>query len=195
MIRLATVDDVPALVPVLARAFVADPFVAWLVRGDDHREAGFARFFELSLRELSLPYDQVYTDDEHRGAALWVPPGKWKMGVGRELWLARHWAAICGWKRLFALQRACAPLIAAHPVEPHHYLLELGVDPAHQGKGRGRALVAPMLARCDLERTPAYLETGTERNLGLYQSLGFRLTGEVQLRDGPLMWLMWRAAA
>lgn len=193
MIRLATIDDVPALVPVLARAFAADPFVGWLVRSDERRDDGFARFFELSLRRLALPHGGVFTDDDHRGAALWIPPGKWKMGLGRELWLARHWAAVCGWNRLVAMQLACQPIIAAHPHAPHHYLLELGVDPPEQGKGLGRALVAPMLAQCDRERLPAYLETATERNLGLYQSLGFRVTGEHRVKNGPLIWFMWRA--
>jgi ribosomal protein S18 acetylase RimI-like enzyme len=190
--RLATLDDVDALVPVLARAFATDPFVGWLVRGDKHRDAGFARFFQLSLRVLAMPHGQVFTNDERSGAALWVPPGKWKMGLLREIWLARHWSAICGWKRLLGVQLATAPLIAAHPKQPHHYLYVLGVDTAMQGKGLGRTLLAPMIERCDREHMPAYLETATERNLGFYQNLGFRITGDITVKRGPRVWLMWR---
>ena len=191
-IRTATRDDVPALVPVLARAFATDPFVGWLVRDDARRADGFARFFELALRELTLPCGDVFTDDERRGAALWVAPGAWHMGLGRELVLARHWAAICGWRRLLRVQSATRPIVAAHPRMPHRYLLILGVDPAAQGRGLGRALLAPMLARCDRDGEAAYLETSTERNVALYQSLGFRVIGEHQIDRGPRSWFMWR---
>jgi ribosomal protein S18 acetylase RimI-like enzyme len=190
--RLAEPADIPALVPVLARAFVNDPFVAWLVRTGARRDAGFARFFELVLRNLSVPFGEVYTNDELSGAAAWIPPGRWHMGIAKELWLVRHWAAICGWSRLITVQLATRPIVKAHPREPHHYLMVIGVDPAVQGKGVGRELLAPMLAICDRDNVPAYLETATERNLGYYQSLGFTVTGEHAIEAGPTMWFMWR---
>ena len=46
-----------------------------------------------------------------------------------------------------------------HPREPHHYLALIGTDPAHQGRGIGTALLEPVLARCDAEGLPAYLES------------------------------------
>jgi GNAT superfamily N-acetyltransferase len=79
-----------------------------------------------------------------------------------------------------------------HPKKPHYYLSILGVDPPHQGSGRGSALLAPMLRRCDTEGVGAYLETGTERNVRFYSRHGFRVTDEVPLPEGPPMWLMWR---
>ncbi|MEP6859025.1 MAG: GNAT family N-acetyltransferase [Deltaproteobacteria bacterium] len=191
--RIAELADIPALVPVLARAFADDPFISWLVRTDAHRDAGFARFFELALRHLAIPFGEVYTNDERSGAALWVPPDKWRMGLAKQTRLVGHFAAICGWSRLAGVQLATRPMIKAHPREPHHYLLVVGVDPGVQGKGVGRELLAPMLALCDREQLPAYLETATERNLGLYQSLGFTVTGEHTIKNGPTMWFMWRA--
>jgi ribosomal protein S18 acetylase RimI-like enzyme len=190
--RLAEPADVPALVGVLARAFDADPFVSWLVRSDAHRAAGYARFFELGLRALTMPYGEVYTNDACTGAAAWTPPGRWRMNLARQAWHVRHWAAICGWSRMLACQRATAPIVAAHPHEPHHYLFLLGVDPSAQGRGVGRELLAPILATCDRDKLPAYLETATERNLGFYQSLGFAVRGEHQIAAGPLVWMMWR---
>jgi ribosomal protein S18 acetylase RimI-like enzyme len=192
-VRIAELADIPALVPVLARAFADDPFIRWLVRTDTERDAGFARFFELALRHLAIPFGEVYTNDERSGAALWVPPGKWHMGLAKQTRLVGHFAKICGWSRLVGVQLATRPMIKAHPREPHHYLLVVGVDPSVQGKGVGRELLAPMLAICDRDQLPAYLETATERNLGLYQSLGFTVTGEHAIKNGPTMWFMWRA--
>jgi hypothetical protein len=41
---------------------------------------------------------------------------------------------------------------------------------------------------------PAYLVTGTERNLAIYRRLGFEVIAETGLPDGPHLWGMWRAA-
>ncbi len=80
-----------------------------------------------------------------------------------------------------------------HPETPHWYLALLGVDPAAQGRGYGPHLTRPILDRCDAERTPAYLETGTERNVTLYRGLGFEVSDEFDLpRGGPPVWCMWR---
>jgi len=190
--RLAEPADVPALVGVLARAFETDPFVSWLVRDDARRAAGYTRFFELALRRLTMPFGEVYTNESCTGAAAWTPPGKWKMSLARQIWMVRHFAAVCGWRRLIKVQLATAPIVRAHPHEPHHYLFVLGVDPSAQGKGVGRELIAPILSICDRDRLPAYLETSTERNLGFYQSLGFGVTGEHQVKRGPNVWFMWR---
>jgi GNAT superfamily N-acetyltransferase len=115
------------------------------------------------------------------------------MGLAREIWMVRDFAAVCGWSRLIHVQLATRPIVAAHPREPHHYLFLLGVDPSMQGRGVGRTLIGPILERCDRDSLPAYLETATERNIPFYQSLGFVVTGEHHIEDGPLMRFMRRA--
>ena len=46
-----------------------------------------------------------------------------------------------------------------HLNEPHWYLPLIGVDPARQGQRLGDKLMVHALARCDAERTGAYLES------------------------------------
>ncbi len=53
----------------------------------------------------------------------------------------------------------------------------------------------PVLNRCDHDGTPAYLEATSPRNRQLYQRLGFHVTSEIPLPDGPTMWRMWRDPA
>jgi len=83
--------------------------------------------------------------------------------------------------------------IDAHmPAQPFWYLHVLGCDPDEQGRGFGAAMVRAGLSRA-AGRLPCYLETATERNLGFYAALGFRVTGEWQAaRSGPRFWSMLR---
>jgi hypothetical protein len=53
--------------------------------------------------------------------------------------------------------------------------------------------MAPVLHTCDRNRTPAYLEATSERNVPLYLRQGFEITAEIQPPGGPKMWTMWRA--
>jgi hypothetical protein len=48
-------------------------------------------------------------------------------------------------------------------------------------------------ARADEEKLPAYLETGNEKNLGLYRHFGFEVRDEIRLSPGaPPLWTMGR---
>jgi ribosomal protein S18 acetylase RimI-like enzyme len=72
-----------------------------------------------------------------------------------------------------------------HPREPHWYLPLIGVDPAHQGQGRGDVLMVHALARCDRDRVPAYLESTNPRNMSLYRRHGFEPLGTIQAGSSP----------
>jgi ribosomal protein S18 acetylase RimI-like enzyme len=69
----------------------------------------------------------------------------------------------------------------------------LGVDPAHQGQGCGSHLLKSRLARIDASGLPAYLETATARNVGLYARHGFEVIAEFRAApEAPVMWAMRR---
>ena len=78
--------------------------------------------------------------------------------------------------------------------EPHWYLMILGVDPPHQGRGVGGELMQPVLAQCDRDGLPAYLETQKARNVPFYRKHGFEVLRETEAPSGgPHWWLMKRA--
>lgn len=55
----------------------------------------------------------------------------------------------------------------------------IGVDPAHQGRGAGRALLAELLRAADAHGGPVFLEVRTDngRALDLYAHHGFTVVG------------------
>ena len=79
--------------------------------------------------------------------------------------------------------------------EPAWFLDILGVDPARQGEGIGRALIEAGLAAVRADAMPAVLETANPRNVAYYERFGFELAEE---RDapggGPHVWFMRRPA-
>jgi len=82
--------------------------------------------------------------------------------------------------------------LGAHlPDEPCWFLDLVGVAPAAQGGGLGRALLMHGLQRARADGYPAFLETGNPRNVPFYQSLGFQTVAEQRAPDGgPVIWFM-----
>jgi GNAT superfamily N-acetyltransferase len=80
----------------------------------------------------------------------------------------------------------------AHPHDPHHYLMLLGVAPDHQGTGVGSALLHAVLDRADRDSRHAYLAATSRRDRALYERHGFEVTRELRVSDCPPLWAMWR---
>jgi GNAT superfamily N-acetyltransferase len=193
IVRKATVEDAPRLARVLAQAFYGDPVMKWVLPDDSRRLRQLERSFDsIFLSRVCLPHDETYTTEGDTGGALWLPPGKWQLGLLDNLRLLPHMAAAWG-RNLPRALRSLGYLDEKHPHEPHYYLFILGVEPRWQGKGTGTALMRPVLERCDEERIPAYLEATTPRNRELYRRNGFEVVEEIELPGGgPPLWRMWR---
>jgi ribosomal protein S18 acetylase RimI-like enzyme len=190
-IRSATASDIEPVSLMLARAFADDPVKLFLVGGKQLAPERVAPFFRV-MQTIQLPHGHVYTTDDHAAAALWSPPGAWKIPVSA---IARHAGTLLklyGWRFLPNLT-VLNDMEKHHPPEPHYYLEIIGTDPDQQGRGLGTALMTPMLERADREGVGAYLESTKESNLAFYARFGFTVTKELKhRRKGPVMWLMWR---
>jgi ribosomal protein S18 acetylase RimI-like enzyme len=192
-IRRMGPEDVPAVAGALAQAFEDDPHFSWIIRDERKRLGRLERGFSLFIRRVWLPHNEGYTHDRLIGGALWMPPGTWHLGLLTQLRLAPATIRTLGGDSA-RLLRALSFIERKHPRGPDHwYLPVIGVAPAWQGRGFGAVLMAPVLQRCDRERTPAYLEASTARNRALYERHGFEVLEECRYaRDGPPMWRMWR---
>jgi GNAT superfamily N-acetyltransferase len=191
-IRQMTLADVDAVAAAMARAFADDPLQVWIFPEVDGRVDKLERMFALQARYSSVPLGASYTDETLSCAAFWMPPGH-ELPDAAAMEAMSGLTAIVGADALVRLQSAYAAMVASHPKEPHFYLAGLGTDPPRQGQGLGSAAMAPVLARCDAERIPAFLESTKERNVGFYEHHDFRVMHTITPPpDGPRMWLMWR---
>ena len=191
-VRKATHADVPALSRALARAFEDDPVMGWLFPpGSSGRMQRLARLFALGLRKRYLRHDEVWTTPDLAGAAVWTPPGHWKMDRGQMVRSAPAVVSILR-GRLPLSMRGLSMVERRHPPEPHWYLAILGAEPSRQRGGLGTALIGPVLDRCDRQGIGAYLESSKPENVPYYRRFGFEVREELTLPKGPTTWLMWR---
>jgi ribosomal protein S18 acetylase RimI-like enzyme len=188
-VQPATPGQLGALSGVLARAFADDPMIRWPL-GD---VADPGRSLEASFRLWNagnIECGLVLEVASGAGAAVWVPPeraGVWAETERRARPAIRALAADGGER----YERLWGWVEEQVPDEPLWYLDQLGVDPPRQGAGLGRALVRFGLAQAARAGLPAFLETATERNVGFYLSLGFRLADEGSVPGGgPQVWFL-----
>lgn len=191
-VRPAGPGDVRAVRAMLARAFHDDPVATYLFPSAWRRPAGLRTFFGLQMTRDLLPHGGVYTTEACRGAALWAPPGKPPPSPRQAALTVLPVLPYVVGQTLRRSLRFLAQVEAIHPDEPHWYLVTLGTEPAHQRRGIGTALLAPVLRQADAEGVRAYLESSKPENLPFYRRHGFEVTREVRLADGPPIWAMWR---
>ena len=190
-VRPVTAEDIPAVAAALARAFDDDPISTWLFPSPRRRATGLPRFFAIQLKAMFVPDGHSWTTPEIAGAALWTAPDKGRPSLREILTLAPVLPPLG--RRVLTALRMIGALEREHPRSPHWYLAVLGTDPPHQRRGVGSALLEPVLARCDEEGLPAYLESSKEANVPFYRRHGFEVTKEMTLpAGGPPVWLMWR---
>jgi ribosomal protein S18 acetylase RimI-like enzyme len=194
-IRKARYSDVDGLTRTYVRAYDDDPVVNWIVRQDERRAHALKLFFRTCLLTFGMPHQEVYVTDDSSGGALWIPPGKSKISIIRQapllpkmIQVARPWGIIRLLQTVDIFNRM-------HPKKEHYYLQFIGVDPLHQGKGIGGALLLPVIDLCNRHGYGMYLENSKEANLAFYQRHGFNVIRVIGLgRGSPPVWLMWREA-
>ena len=185
-VETATAAEEGAVIAILTLAFSSDPATRWTWPAPKAYLEAFPRFAK------AFGGAAFGQGSAHRigfaGAALWLPPG-----------VDSDDAAIGGLMQATAHEQTAVDgpqimrqMASYHPKEPHWYLPLIGIDPAHQGKGLGGALMRHATDICDRDGVPAYLESSNPRNVPLYQRHGFEVMGRIQAGGSPTIVPMLR---
>ena len=196
--RIATIEDASLVVSIAARGFYNDPVMSWVFPDPAARLDQLHVIFETIVDSHFPDSGTVYVLDD-ACVSLWRSPS-----FHRKSPAERSAAAGPAPPARPATSAAFAPdvlerlsvlgsmVTASHPQAPHWYLGVLSTIPERQSQGLGARAVRPILAACDAEDLPAYLESSNARNIPFYQRQGFVLTGEIPLPGGPSLFPMWR---
>ena len=167
-----------------------DPFYAYLAERRCRARAAHLRDGWVGiLRFTSDGLSTTYTTDDHAGVALWHPPDYDGAGFIDSLRLLPSVSRLAGgFRPLRRISRAVEALRSVDvtmPRCPTSTCPPWASSRSARVRGFGTALMQPVLARTDLDRTHAYLETATGRNVLLYERQGFSVV-ELLTLPGPM---------
>ncbi|MDQ1511426.1 MAG: hypothetical protein QOG50_3270 [Actinomycetota bacterium] len=187
-----------AVVVTLARSFHDDPLFNFLIPNHLSQARAALTFMHSAIAD-ALPFGEIWVARAEAvlaGAAAWLPPGRYPRGARRETqYISRDMRSVVrlGGRFLVGTRLQTAMQRAHRRIEvPHWYLMLLGADPLFRRQGAGTALLAPVLARCDENGVPAYLETQKAENVPWYHRFGFEVVEEIDVRGAPPLWAMRR---
>ncbi len=183
----------------LALAFQDYPLVQYAF--PDKADRGkMVLYYCRTVLYYGIRYGEVYaTSPDYEGVAAWItsdyfPMTFWRMMRSVPLSVMRAFGR-GGASRMNNPGKYIDAMHKRHAPFKHWFLLIIGVAPQLQGKGHASKLMQPMLDRIDAEGLPCYTETMDEKNVGLYEHLGFRVMEKLAIPDtGLTTWALLRHA-
>ena len=190
-----THEDEPAAVSCLAAAFADYPLFPPLCPDPLSRPRAIGAFCRFLFRMAVRTGGAFGTIDRAAVACAWPPgrewPTTWDQFRAGGLSLLRR----LGWRggrRLMALERGFDAARRKCVPGPHWYVSLLGVRADARGRGLARVVLVPVFAAADRDGVPVYLETMDERNVAIYERLGFELIGHGTLSGELPNWELRR---
>ena len=198
-IRPLTLADVDAAGALLGRAFRDNPAYRAILShlSDDARAVAVARV-KRGFTAAAVRFQDaraIWVDGHMAGVSLVCAPGQYPHRPQAFAYQATG-CLKTGWRGIKNFLRTDAYIRKRHISEVHYYLFVLGVEPAVQGRGLGKALVRSLSDRADADQLPCYLETDKPTSVELYQSAGYVVLTEEDVPGiaGLHMWTMRRPA-
>src|SRR5688572_11490382 len=186
-VRSASEPDRQTVIGVIMLAFSTDPMARWTFP-DPAEYLALMPEVAVAFGGNGFAHGAAHLIDGGLGAAMWLPPGVAPSTERLEALMDAHAPK----DRIGDMMQVFEQMDRYHPPDPCWYLPLIGVDPAHQGRGCGSALLRHALTRCDRERMPAYLESSNPRNVSLYLRHGFEIIGNIQVGSSPALVPMLR---
>jgi ribosomal protein S18 acetylase RimI-like enzyme len=172
----------------LALAFSSDPLLRWMLPSSDSYFANSMEVFNVFAGH-SIDGDTCLVTPGFEGVAMWLAPGADPDGDA----VGESFSRIFSPDFLPKVSEMLDKMGSYHPSDKSCWYLPLiGVDPGHQNKGMGAALMKHMTAKLDNEGAMAYLESSNQKNISLYLRHGFEIAGEIQVYDSPIVTPMVR---
>lgn len=187
-IGTAKTSERERVIATVQMGFSSDPLTRWFWP-EANQYLASAPLFD-AFGGDAVEAGSAFVSDGFEGAALWLPPGQ----MPDEERVAESVQSTVAPDLVDDVFSVFEKMDQYHPDEAVWYLPLIAVDPFHQGKGIGSALMKEALKRCDAEKLPAYLESSNPRNISLYERHGFESMGQIQVGNSPVVTPMYRPA-
>lgn len=193
-IRSLEATEVERAAAMLARAFLDDPLLAYVVPAPHERTGAYRALFTGLLR-YGLRYGRVWTTPGLEGVAIRRVPGDvpspWGRIVRSGLAALPLRLGAAATTRLLRVMHVTEAAALRHMRGPFWYCQVLGVDPDRQGQGFGKRLTHHTFAQAERDGLPCYLETATPRSRAIHERNGWT-TIEPFVAGTVTVWSMQR---
>lgn len=187
IIKRVTKENFDSLVSLLVLSFATDPVARWMYPSAQKYLDNFPDFVR-TFANKAFDFETVYSLDDYLGVAIWFPPNT-QPDSDAVVAFIQQTVSPQQQEEIFAM---FGDMERYHPNEPYWYLAVLGVDPFHQKKGYGAALLNHQLSLCDRNQEIAYLESSTLQQVSFYEKYGFQCIGTIQAGKSPTIFPMVR---
>jgi GNAT superfamily N-acetyltransferase len=191
-VRPAEQRDVPRIAATLTVALADSRWTRWALP-EDGRMQRLTRLHELDAGHRGVATRGAWVTDDVTAVAVWEPPaGTAPLPPDVSTALARELPHLRA-DRASTVAQAEAMIGTARPSEPHWWLAHLGVRPTARRQGLAAAVLAPVLVRCDTERTLAAAAVHSWANVRFLRGFGFEVTHSTRTPEGDLpLWVVVR---
>jgi ribosomal protein S18 acetylase RimI-like enzyme len=178
MIHITNRNDKTFITGLLVKAFDTNISVNKAVKQDRKRVTRIRRLMEYSF-EMCLINGEIYMSQDKNAVVLFLNRRHSKTTLD-TLWLDMKLAlGAIGINRAAKVLKKEKTIKKLYPDHDFMYLWYIGVNPEHQGKGAGSALMQEITAMADKRTQDIYLETSIKNNLPFYARCGFQIYTEL----------------
>jgi ribosomal protein S18 acetylase RimI-like enzyme len=184
-LKLLAKEQIEQAALMLSQAFKDDPINHYAFPNPEERAKKMSYAYQYVLR-YNLRYGRVFTTSSQlEGVSVWVHSDNlsssfWRTLISGAMWSGMRMGFGAG-RRMEQLDNYVDEIHRKLVPRKHWYLLILGIDPQHQGKGYASQLLNGMLRDTDEEGVPCYLETDGEQKVSMYQHFGFEVVDEYKV--------------
>jgi GNAT superfamily N-acetyltransferase len=194
-VRLAEARDVPRIAATLTVALADSRWTRWALP-DDGRMQRLTRLHELDAGHRGVATATAWVTEDLDAVAVWEPPaaapGTRPLPDDVRTALERELPYLSA-SRARAVADTEAFVTAARTDGPHWWLRHLGVRPSARRRGLAAAVLAPVLVRCDTDKTPAAAAVFSWANVRFLRGFGFQVAETTRSTDDELpLWLLVR---
>ncbi|WP_271769103.1 GNAT family N-acetyltransferase [Aquimarina algiphila] len=167
---LATNADKKRIIEIILESFKDNQSVNYIVKQDQKRVKRISKLIEYSFFQGN-EFGEIFISEDRNAACIVIFPDQKKTTFYSILWDLKLMAEVIGIRKVRAALKREALLKKNYPKTPYVHLWYIGVDPPHQKKGIGSALLEEVITFCGDK--PIYLETSVVSNLAWYEKFGF----------------------
>ena len=195
IVKQLNIRDKDKVIDILFNAFESDPIMGYFFGDEYQKSARHLMKYICDVVEVSDSFLLgAFLNEELKGvASITYPENKQNSHTETIDSLDEQFAIAVGEAVITRIETYSQVKKANKPSQPHFYLDILGVMPESQGQGIGKAIIKELhkISQESSQSSGVALETGTEKNVGFYQHLGYSVTVTTDI-DNTKFWFMFK---